>query len=374
MFLTYAPLYLILSLIIAKRSKSQGNGIPFFNEVKSFLFFLIPVFAAFTLTALIYLSPSYNNRGYGGTSLVSHFSIQNYLLSVKIFSSSALPGTIFSHNKDIISHFLRTPISTGFEENLLRHQMRAAWIVLPLFAAYTVNSFFSKRLSSSFSKTEQWLHFVLSFWLIVSPNILISLTEGHQARALGNEIIYSGTYFSLFGWVLMLVLFGNIAASMNPRLSRGLAFLTALYVAFLVYRTQIANTAIVNAQSLQHSRWRLLEQFYTEGAFSNAIKERRAIKAQGMFGEEDRFWGLFHPDYDWGRRLYWLNYSKNAFGEAIPIYYEISDCVSVQGESCQETPYRLSFAIDYNKRLGRMEFCTDIETTNCVTKEYHTVF
>lgn len=343
--------------------------------------FLLPVFVFFLLVAKYYLKES-GQSYYPGTSVVSNFSILSYFKAIKIFSFSALPGTIFQFYHINIEQYFRAT-GVGFEFTQLFDKMRLAWVSIPLTFSLLMVYLNIQGKKIKIPTKSFFILFIVSVLFVFLPNVLLSLTEAHQRRALTSEFIYSGTHFSVFGWVFLACWLSYYASKVFGRASTIIVFLVGVFCFVQVYRNQISNTVIANVQSLHYSSWKMLEEFYKDGYFKTHKDKEPVYIADGMMGEQNKYWGIFHPKENWEWWRYWYKFSKNAFGEHLPIFVNIPNCDrAISDCNKRKNRYSIQFRIDYTNKYSSLKICplklNGADKANsgekCAVKNHHLYF
>lgn len=376
----FFPYLLIFPLLIFFNDKYRKK-LTINKACKDFALFMIPLLPIILANAWFYLSKGMFS-GYRGNSMVSDFSLLKYLEAIWVFSSSALPGTIFGHYYHEIIKFFGVS-GEGFEYNNPFEKMRVVWLVIPFTAVGAIFIFGKKIKEKNYSFLLIGLLFIIGVLFIGLPNLLLCLSKAHQGRALSNtEIMYTGTHFSLYGWVLFLCVSILFLKKVFQKYYLIPLFALSGIVFLSVYKNQISNTFIANVQALNYSNWRLLEEFYDEGMFDKYPADETIYFSERMLGIDHVFWGIFHP-HGWTSGVYWYKFSKNAFGKNLSIYPNIVNCELVEF-NCKnrKNQYQLKLDIQYLRKTATMKICPMViggkPVSNipekCQTKEFRTYF
>lgn len=355
------------------------------NFTKSSIFKMILAFDVLVICTILFIFKFFYfqdfNPDYQGTALVKEFSLYKIIKSDFIFSTSALPGTVFQKSKDLIREIYGVE-GKYFEFLTFFPKMRFVWLFTPIAFSILIFRLYKNSINPYIPKKQWLVYFSLAISLLFLPNILLSLSETHQQRALGTEKFYSGTHFSSFGWVFLLIITCISIKNLFGRNSKAVISIILVYSFVQGYRNQISNSAISNVQSLHYANWKLLEDFYNEGYLKKNNPEKVIYWSKGMLGEPTKFFGIFHPNEErWMLWKYWYNFTQNAFGEHLPIFSDLPSCERVLN-NCRDrnSQYQLEFKIHHQNRLATLTLCEISMTkqiptlSNCVQKKTRAYF
>jgi hypothetical protein len=332
----------------------------------------MPISICFGYLAFGYLSPLHS-KDYAGTMPITSFNWSEYFNSVGHFSKVALPGKIFGNYRGLIGDYWGIPNISGFEFDITSLPFWPIWTLIALIGGFAIYKILLIDKVKTAKTSIVFVLLALSFLFIVLPNSLTPLTQGHQKRHLF-DATYSGSYFSIFGWTTLLGTLGLLMSSVTSKIFRKvLLLIVSILGANAIYRTQISNSAIANLQALQYSRWRLLEDLYlNDKNFMKVIKSGKVLRTNAsMYGEEDRHWGLFHPWFP-AADTYWYNFTKNSIGKHLPIFISEQGCSTHYGKHCLDSPYELTFHLDYDKKVGTLTLCDASKELgfSCIHRSY----
>ncbi|MFK7871550.1 MAG: hypothetical protein AB8C84_00045 [Oligoflexales bacterium] len=367
MFIPYLVVFGYLFFLMIIRKELSFN-----KEVCwRFLYFLLPLIFSVAIVSSYHINADFQ-QGHNNISMVSKFNIWKYIESVWVFTYSSIPGTIFHHYHHFINNFFN--VNGDYSIVNVSHLMRISWLIVPSSCCLVVYIFKFLYVKKIFLYSEYFILFLISFSLVFSSNLLVSLTIGHQGRALGgHEIMYAGSYFSMYGWIFILCLVLKIISDLQNIHIKNIFIFISIYLFNILYQNQVSNTFVATHQSLSYSRWKILEKMHNNQKFNHIDKHNSIIFSKGMWGEVgDPFWGVFHP-HGWKHRdAYWYNFSLNSFKEGLPIFRNNEGCNHTVGRCDNKDKYVLLFNVDFKSRSSSIRVCEDkIEgLVNCEDEKF----
>ena len=171
-----------------------------------------------------------------------------------------------------------------------------------------------KLYTIHFSKRQLLILFAISICLIVLPNIPISLSGLHRGNALyRNATMYTGSYFSGYGYTLLffLVLLIIISRKLFILRYRIIILITLiLFFSIISLSVDISNHYVKRAQAGDMRLWKVVDKLLINNY--DHVKDKM-ICAPSLWERGLRF-GLFHPGT---MDTYWNDYAKTKFNKII---------------------------------------------------------
>lgn len=298
LFISFYPMYIILAF----------NRKTYF---KRDFFYFSSIAALFTLSYFVF--SAFSMGTYTGAS-IPDYNLNDIFEAVYIYSTSNIPGMMILKTKSTISQIMFGNINYEINLNEYFDLIKIEWIVKILLISTILFLTIDKLYTIHFSKRQLLILFAISICLIVLPNIPISLSGLHRGNALyRNATMYTGSYFSGYGYTLLffLVLLIIISRKLFILRYRIIILITLiLFFSIISLSVDISNHYVKRAQAGDMRLWKVVDKLLINNY--DHVKDKM-ICAPSLWERGLRF-GLFHPGT---MDTYWNDYAKTKFNKII---------------------------------------------------------
>ena len=294
-----------------------------FNKRNNIKFDYIYITSITLLFLVCYISfSSISKITYSG-AVVTNFNFEEILEAIYIYASSNIPGMMIFKTEPLIALLVFSDANHLLSLNEFIDLIRIEWII-KILAIYIVINLSYKKLYLAPPKTKKMLiMFGISISFIIGPNVLIALSALHRGWAIhGSTTVYTGSYFSGFGYAILLLFCIFILMPTKLRFLKNrnvIIFILISLLSLISLNVDISNHYVRLAQAGDMRLWnsvdRLLEENY------NLVRQKN-ICAPTLWQRGLRQ-GLFHPQ---SMDSYWNDYASVKYNKTIDFKKNTTDC------------------------------------------------
>lgn len=307
MMLPFVVIYLLLGVAFSNEVNASDKSksiIHWFRAISSHVaVFLIILIAYIAFRQTVTLT-------YGGAIVSEQMTLVKFLKTLWALSMSALPPRYFYASEQVFIDLKETFEPFELSISYLLFNTHPEWIIRMALVALLVYSGIHRLVPRSTDKRRIITLLVTGIVGIFLPNLLFSLTPTKQEWVDVGVTTYTGSYFSVFSAMIVVLvnieIFAAIAQHYGQILKKIFAVISAIVCAAVCYMTDYTNHFISKAQSQDYNRWRIFDEFMQSEAFKK-IPDNALIYAPSLW-QQGRYWGLFHPSPSMDD--YWNRYTK----------------------------------------------------------------
>jgi len=314
LFVPFIGILLFVAILISLDQYSAKDIELYIHISKYMLSIVIFTLIYLCVYLYFYLFGSYYN--YEGT-LIS-FSLKSFLSVLHNWSASAIPPKVFQRSEHFaiyayegLDDYIHSSV-VGVKHLNLQHFLKG--LIASALAVYFFPSIQLKKAGGVAKAILIGLIIGLSFY---GGNVLHAISARSEKWVLAGVDMFSGTYYSLFGFSLGFVVFiavinGAINKYLNKYLiiNRLFVALVAVFVFSTAVKTGYSNYYVGKIQAADNMRWHFIERYFKSDIFKE-IPENAIIYAPNFWGG-GVFQGLFHPDPL--ERRYWSTFLFRKMG------------------------------------------------------------
>ncbi len=298
-FLFYTAIFMFIAFYSIKTTtstqvaalKTWYISIPYFISV---IIFLIAYFIYKRIVPSVY----------EGLNLAP-FSLLKTLNVIYQYTVASFPTYIYFHYAPLFDTYSDLVSGHNYTVSSFLEHLKAEWLVKSMVVSYFVYTLLQSRLVAISGKLFVGL-VIVSLYVIVVPNVLVAMTTKHQEwTTINGALLYTTTYFSYFGTVLLIVssiIFFNQSLSgqrlMVLVIRRVYVLLLTIGIAFISLATDYSNYYVFKDQKLSQYKWKIVDTFVQAGGLQSVppgsfIYAPSLWQYHGIVANDPPYWSAY---------------------------------------------------------------------------------
>ncbi|OQW90970.1 MAG: hypothetical protein BWK78_05805 [Thiotrichaceae bacterium IS1] len=314
-FLFYTAIFVVVAFYGIKTTTSTQVA------VLKTLYVSMPYFISVIIFVLLYFIYKYllgyYNDGWNITAYkelhTAPLSFSNILNVIYQYTVASFPTYIYFHYASLFDTYSDLVSGHNYTVSSFLEHLKAEWLVKSIVVSYFVYALLQNRLVAISGRMFVGL-VIISLYVMVVPNILVAITTKHQEwTTTYGALLYTTTYFSYFGTVLLLVtsiVFFNqflpckgLTGLVIKRVS---VFLLAIGMAFISLATDYSNYYVFKDQKLSQYKWNMVDTFIQAGGLQS-VPPGSFVYAPSLW---QHHWSVVNEPFYWSEYLR-LKYKKD---------------------------------------------------------------
>jgi len=358
-FLFYTAIFMFIAFCNIKATTSTRVAV-----LKTF-YISIPYFISVVIFLLAYFIYRQIFPGsYAGLN-IAQFSLMKILNVIYQYTVSSFPTYIYFHYAYVFDTYSDLVSGHNYTISNFVEHLKAEWLVKSVVVSYFVYVLLQSRLVVISGKMFASLA-IASLYVMVVPNILVAITAKHQEWTTIGTLLYTTTYYSYFGTVLLIVssiiFFNQCLLGDRPLklvIRRLYILLITIGIAFISLATDYSNYYVFKDQKLSQYKWKIVDTFVQAGNLQN-VPTGSFIYAPSLWQHH----GIVANDLP-----YWSDYLKLKYKKDVIVSNSLAELKKRVVENGINGLYYLKFSQelkDYNQfilfaKIDKLNFSQNLK-------------